>query len=163
MQSFTSGPNTGTRVPYVNPDVFSLPLVSPGQSGVPPCGPTVGGTTANFCDTQETGYGNNGRNLFRAPFQTRFDVSILKTFKITERVALKFEADAFNIFNHPSFDTPNSNFTLDPCFNPQPCFITPTSGNPTPVISSGNPNNFGVIQQTVGSNRFLQLSAHLTF
>ncbi len=163
VQSFSSGPNTGTRVPYVNPDVFSLPLVSPGQSGVPPCGPTVGGTTANFCDTQETGYGNNGRNLFRAPFQTRFDVSILKTFKITERVALKFEADAFNIFNHPSFDTPNSNFTLDPCFNPQPCFITPTTGNPTPVISSGNPNNFGVIQQTVGSNRFLQLSAHLTF
>jgi len=30
-------------------------------------------------------------------------------------------------------------------------------------VASGNSNNFGVIQQTVGSNRFLQLSMHLTF
>ena len=41
--------------------------------------------------------------------------------------ALKFQADAFNIFNHPSFDAPNSNFELDPCFNPQPCFSTTVS------------------------------------
>ena len=76
---------------------------------------------------------------------------------------LKFEADAFNIFNHPSFDAPNNNFELDPCFNPNPCYITPTPTNPTPIISSGNTSNFGVIGQTVGSNRFLQLSAHLVF
>ena len=157
VQSFTSGPNAGVRVPYVNPDDFGVPLLAPGQNGVPPCGPTVGGTSSNFCDTVETGYGNNGRNIFRAPFQTRFDISVFKNFKITERVALKFQADAFNIFNHPSFDTPNSNFELDPCFNPQPCFGT------TPLATSGNPDNFGVIGQTVGSNRFLQLSAHLTF
>ena len=157
VQSFTSGPNAGIRVPYVNPDDFSVPYLNPGQMGVPACGPTVGGTSTNFCDTVETGYGSNGRNLFRAPFQTRFDFSVIKNFRITERMALKFEADAFNIFNHPSFDTPNSNFTLNPCFNPQPCYGT--SG----IVASGNPNNFGVIQQTVGSNRFLQLSAHLTF
>jgi Carboxypeptidase regulatory-like domain/TonB dependent receptor len=157
VQSYNSGTNVGVRVPYVNPDSFSIPFLSPGQSGVPPCGPTVGGTSANFCDNLETGYGGNGRNLFRAPAQVRFDLSIFKNFKITERVALKFQADAFNLFNHPSFDAPNGNFTLDPCFNPQPCFGT------TPLASSGNPDNFGVIQQTVGSNRFLQLSAHLTF
>lgn len=156
-KSFTSGPNAGTRIPYINPDDFSVPLLNPGQMGVPPCGPTFGGTTASFCDTVETGYGSNGRNLFRAPFQTRFDFSILKNFNITERMALKFEADAFNIFNHPSFDAPNGNFTLDPCYNPQPCYGT--SG----IVASGNSQNFGVIQQTVGSNRFLQLSAHLVF
>ena len=154
---------TGNINPYVTPDDFSAPLLNPGQSGVPPCGPTVGGTSANFCDTVETGYGNNGRNLFRAPAQVRFDLSIFKNFKVGERFALKFQADAFNLFNHPSFDAPNSNFELDPCFNPQPCFNTPTSGNKTPIASSGNPDNFGVIQQTVGSNRFLQLSMHLTF
>lgn len=157
VQSYTSGPNAGVRVPYVNPDSFSVPLLSPGQSGVPPCGPTVGGTSTNFCDNLETGYGGNGRNLFRAPAQVRFDFSVFKTFKINERVGLKLQADAFNLFNHPSFDAPNGNFTLDPCFNPQPCFGT------TPLASSGNPDNFGVIQQTVGSNRFLQLAAHLTF
>jgi hypothetical protein len=154
---------SGVRTPYINPDAFSAPFLSPGQSGVPPCGPTVNGTSTNFCDNLETGYGNNGRNIFRAPFQTRFDISIFKNFKVTERIALKFQADAFNIFNHPAFDTPNTDFELDPCFNPQPCFELPSSGNPTPVITSGNPKNFGVIEQTVGSNRFLQLSMHLTF
>jgi hypothetical protein len=156
-QSYASGANAGIRVPYVNPDDFAVPYLTPGQNGVPPCGPTVGGTSANFCDNLETGYGSNGRNLFRAPAQVRFDLSVFKNFKIKEGVALKFQADAFNLFNHPSFDAPNGNFTLDPCFNPQPCFGT------TPLASSGNPDNFGVIQQTVGSNRFLQLSMHLTF
>jgi hypothetical protein len=156
--SFTSGPNAGVRVPYINPNDFSIPFLNPGQSGVPPCGPTTAGTTV--CDTQETSYGGNGRNIFRAPFQTRFDVSLFKNFKITERVALKFQADAFNIFNHPSFDAPNGNFSLNACFNPVPCFPDPTT-----ILSPGSPNtsNFGVIRQTVGSNRFLQLSAHLTF
>jgi hypothetical protein len=154
--AFTSGPLAGIRVPYVNPNDFSIPFLSPGQSGVPPCGPTTAGTTA--CDTLETGYGGTGRNVFRAPFQTRFDFSVFKNFKVTERVALKFQADAFNIFNQPSFDTPNSNFELNACFNPFPCF------NPQPLTaSSPNPKNFGVISQTVGSNRFLQLAMHLTF
>lgn len=160
VQSFTNGPNAGIRVPYINPDDFSVPLLNPGQDGVPACGLSTGDSVnapQQVCDNYETGYGSNGRNLFRAPFQNRFDFSILKNFSLTERMALKFEADAFNIFNHPSFDAPNSNFTLNPCFNPQPCYGT--SG----IVASGNSQNFGVIQQTVGSNRFLQLSMHLTF
>ena len=156
--SFASGPNQGVRVPYINPNDFSIPFLNPGQSGVPPCGLTTAGTTV--CDTQETSYGGNGRNIFRAPFQTRFDLSLFKNFKFSERVALKFQADAFNIFNHPSFDAPNGNFALNGCFNPNPCFPDPTT-----ILSPGSPNpsNFGVIRQTVGSNRFLQLALHLTF
>ena len=165
---YTSGPFAGVKVPYVNPNAFSIPLLSPGQSGVPPCGPAVGGFASGVapgapvgttvCDTVETGYGNNGRNLFRAPFQTRFDFSVLKTFKLSERFNLKFQADAFNIFNHPNFDTPNTNFELNHCFNPMPCYTT------TPLTASDpNPKDFGVIKQTVGSNRFLQLAMHLTF
>jgi hypothetical protein len=157
-KSFTSGPLAEVRIPYINPNAFSIPFLQPGQSGVPPCGPTLGG--APVCDTLETSYGSNGRNLFRASFQTRFDFSIFKNFKISERVALKFQADAFNIFNHPSFDAPNGNFALNSCFNPNPCFPDPTT-----ILSPATPNssNYGVIRQTVGSNRFLQLAAHLTF
>jgi len=157
-KSFTSGPLAGVRIPYINPNDFSIPFLQPGQSGVPPCGPTLGG--AAVCDTQETTYGPSGRNIFRAPFQTRFDFSIFKNFKISERVALKLQADAFNIFNHPSFDAPNGNFALNACFNPFPCFPDPTT-----ILSQATPNssNYGVIRQTVGSNRFLQLAAHLTF
>jgi len=147
------------RVPYINPNDFSIPFLQPGQSGVPPCGLTTAGTQA--CDTLETGYGSNGRNIFRAPFQTRFDISIFKNVKFGERVALKFQADAFNIFNHPDFDAPNGNFALNGCFNPFPCFPADMTQILTPA--SPNPQNYGVIRQTVGSNRFMQLSMHLTF
>ncbi|MGB8582784.1 MAG: TonB-dependent receptor [Candidatus Sulfotelmatobacter sp.] len=156
--SFKSGPLAGVRVPYINPNDFSIPFLSPGQSGVPPCGLTTGGTTV--CDTLETGYGSNGRNIFRAPFQTRFDFSVFKSFKIGERYALKLQADAFNIFNQPNFDAPNSNLALNACFNPFPCFPDTTQ-----ILSPSSPNtkNYGVIRQTVGSNRFLQLAMHLAF
>jgi len=156
--AFKSGPLGGVRVPYINPNDFSIPYLQPGQSGVPPCGPTTIGTMV--CDSNETSYGGNGRNIFRAPFQTRFDVSVFKNFKFGDRYALKFQADAFNIFNHPDFDAPNGNFALNGCFNPYPCFPDPTT-----ILSpsSPNPQNYGVIRQTVGSNRFLQLAMHLTF
>jgi hypothetical protein len=156
---FAGPPPGSVRVPYINPNDFSIPFLAPGQSGVPPCGLTTGGTTV--CDTSETGYGSNARNLFRAPFQTRFDLSLFKTFKPTEHLAMKFQADAFNIFNHPNFDAPNGNFELNACFNPFPCFPDPTKIlNPPTNL---NTRNFGVIRQTVGSNRFLQLSLHLVF
>jgi hypothetical protein len=166
---FTSGPLAGVRVPYVNPNDFTIPFLNPGDPkyGIPPCGPTVI-TAMNVCDTQETSYGPNGRNLFRAPFQTRFDFTIFKNFKLTERVAMKFQADAFNLFNHPSFDAPNGNFGLNGCFNPFPCFPNPqqilySDQTANPPILNLNTNNYGVIRQTVGSNRFLQLAVHITF
>jgi hypothetical protein len=159
---FASGLLAGVRVPYINPNSFSIPFLQPGdpQTGIPPCGLTTVGTTV--CDTQETGYGSNGRDIFRAPFQTRFDVSVFKNIRFGDRFALKFQADAFNIFNHPNFDAPNGNFELNACFNPYPCFPDTTK-----ILdgASGhfNPKNFGVIRQTVGSNRFLQLAMHLNF
>ncbi len=155
----SSSPLAGVRVPYINPNDFYIPFIPPGQDGVPPANSlTTAGTTAT--DNLETSYGPNGRNLFRAPFQTRFDFSVFKTFKIGERVSAKFQADAFNVFNHPSFDAPLNSFALNGCFSPFPCFP-----NPSQTLTASNPNtsNYGVIQQTVGSNRFLQLSLHLAF
>ena len=100
------------------------------------------------------------QHFFRAPFQTRFDLSVFKTFRFGDRYALKFQADAFNIFNHPDFDAPNGDFALNGCFNPFPCFP-----NTSQILTPASPNsqNYGVIQQTVGSNRFLQLAMHLSF
>ena len=142
--------------PFVNPDDFEVPSLSPGQDGVPPCEQDANTGGFLVCDKYETGFGTTGRNVFRAPFQTRFDFSIFKNFKINERFNLKFETDAFNIFNHPNFDTPDTDFALNPCYNPKPCYnLDPTA--------SGNPKGFGVISGTVGSSRFLQMSLHLTF
>jgi len=141
---------------FINPNAFAIPFLQPGQEGVPPC-ETINGT--QVCDNLETGFGSNGRNIFRSPFQTRFDFSIFKNFKLSERFRLKFEADAFNIFNHPSLDTPNTNFELNGCFNPVPCFNTKPFNPP----NSTNSRGFGVINETIGSPRFMQLQLHLTF
>jgi outer membrane receptor protein involved in Fe transport len=47
--------------------------------------------------------GNLGRNTFVGPGFWASDMSLFKSFNFTERVALKFSVDAFNIFNHTNF------------------------------------------------------------
>jgi outer membrane receptor for ferrienterochelin and colicin len=47
--------------------------------------------------------GNLGRNTFVGPGNWAADLTLSKIFKITERVNLKFDANAFNIFNHTNF------------------------------------------------------------
>jgi hypothetical protein len=146
---------TFTNQPYVNPNSFTEPLIAPGVDGVPPCEMDAATGGFNVCDNFETGFGTTGRNVFRAPFETRFDFSIFKNFKINERFNLKYELDAFNLFNHPSLDTPNTDFALNHCFNPAPC----ANFAPDPPNSKG----WGVISGTIGSSRFMQMSLHLTF
>ena len=52
--------------------------------------------------------GNFGRNLFRGPFQTNHDMSVVKTTKLTENTNLEFRAEFFNILNHPAFQSPQA-------------------------------------------------------
>jgi outer membrane receptor for ferrienterochelin and colicin len=47
--------------------------------------------------------GSLGRNTFVGPGQWYADMTLSKTFKFTERINLKFDANAFNIFNHSNF------------------------------------------------------------
>ena len=157
VNGFIPGTNPRERGnnPFVNPDSFTVPLIAPGVDGVPPC-QVVSGT--EVCDNFETGFGTTRRNAFRAPFETIFNFSVFKNFKINERFQLKYQFDAFNLFNHPDVDTPNTDFELNsPCFNPVPCYPVPF-GPP-----AGNPKGFGVISSTVGSPRFIQMSLHLNF
>jgi hypothetical protein len=37
----------------------------------------------------------------------RFDFSLFKNFKITERYSMQFRSEFFNILNHPNFNAPN--------------------------------------------------------
>jgi len=53
-------------------------------------------------------FGNVGRNIFRGPFQTNWDMSFVKTTKIRESVNVEFRAEFFNIFNHPAFQSPQA-------------------------------------------------------
>jgi hypothetical protein len=136
----TIGVNAGQ--PVLNASDFQPQFLAPGTNGVPPC-------DATGCDMYESLFGTSGRNLFRGPFQVRFDLSLAKEFALAERYHLRFEADAFNIFNHPDFDTPNNDVVFFPYYSGPPA--NPPQGS------------LGVIQHTIGSPRFLQLSLHLNF
>ena len=73
-----------------------------------------------------TGFGTLGRNPFRGPFQQNWDMSIAKTWTVTERQTLKLSADLFNTFNHPAFDKPSITDVESPSFGQ----ITNTLGTP---------------------------------
>ena len=47
--------------------------------------------------------GHLGRNQFQGPGQITADMTLGKTFNFTERVHMKFEWQAFNVFNHANF------------------------------------------------------------
>jgi outer membrane receptor for ferrienterochelin and colicin len=47
--------------------------------------------------------GTMGRNNFVGPGNWFADMTMSKTFKLTERVAMKFDANAFNVFNRTNF------------------------------------------------------------
>jgi hypothetical protein len=136
----TTGVNAG--LPVLNANDFSPVFVAPGTYGVPAC-------DASGCDNYESIYGATGRNIFRAPFQVRFDMGLAKEFLIHDKYRLRFNAAAFNLFNHPDFDAPNNDVVFFQDYTAPPVF--PPTGS------------LGMIQHTVGSPRFLQLALHLSF
>lgn len=141
--------------PVLNPAAFGpVPAFAPGTNGVPPCDPNTG-----TCDTFENGYASGGRNIFRGSFQNRFDFGAFKNFTISERFALKYDVNAFNIFNHPSFDIPNNNVDFNAfCNPPGPTFSCSSVGYAIPPIG-----HLGELSHTIGSPRFIQMALHLTF
>jgi hypothetical protein len=54
--------------------------------------------------------GNCGRNIVQGPPTRVYDMTLAKTFTLTERTHLEFRSDFFDIFNHPNFNTPNRYF-----------------------------------------------------
>ena len=55
--------------------------------------------------------GSLGKNILTGPGSINFDAQIAKRFSITETSSVQFQANFFNIFNHPNFLLPNSNIT----------------------------------------------------
>ncbi len=154
-QALTGHSGAFPQNPAFKASAFEYPLVSPGQDGVPPCGPTTAGTTV--CDSYESTFSYGGRNVFRGPFQKRADVSIVKTTSIGEGRQLRLSMDFFNISNTPSFDTPGNNFNGDPNYSPYPGGFTPlTQQNFTD-------NGVGVITNPLGSPRQIQFNGIFTF
>jgi hypothetical protein len=84
-----------------------------------------------FCDSP------TGRNTLIGPGFVNTDFGIAKKFRIREAMALQFQANFFNIFNHPNFQIPQGN-------------------------RFGNPSQFGVSTSDFGP-RITQLALRFDF
>ena len=144
--------------PVLNAAAFGIPTpYTPGTNGVPACDSSSG---TQVCDNFENGYTVGGRNIFRAPFQNRWDFGVFKNFKVTEQVGLKYDLHIFNLFNHPSFDIPSNDVQFNPgyCYPPSPNYSCSPYGYAFPPYG-----HLGVLQHSIGSPRFIQMALHLTF
>ena len=87
-----SGLTGGTG--YFNGAAFCRP------TSTPPCAlPTVGSGNG-------TGFGSYGLSPVRGPGQNNWDMSVAKTFNVTEGKTLQFRTEFFNTFNHTMYVVP---------------------------------------------------------
>ena len=148
---------------YINGTTIPGQVIGKGQTGgcsganasdqgiAPPC-INIGG----FIDTGSasfTGYTNfpqQARNQYRGPRFFDMDMSLTKNFKIRERASFGVGANAFNVFNHPNFNLPDSGIG-DSTFGD----ITSTVSVPA--------SPYGAFAGAAASARILQLTAKITF
>ena len=65
--------------------------------------------TSAFVANQPGQYGNAGRNLFSGPAQSTTDLSLVKTFLLSERAGrIQFRTEAFNAWNQVNFAQPEA-------------------------------------------------------
>jgi hypothetical protein len=100
--------------------------------------------------TQFTSYPNETRNQFRGPNYFDMDMGLYKTFAFRERFNFGLGATAFNVFNHPNFNLPDT--TLGSSFFGQ---ILSMQGVPT--------SPYGNFLGFDSSVRVVQLSLKLSF
>jgi len=82
-------------IQWLNPNAF-VSAVDPST------GACYGGDNVQNCQ-----FGNLGRNALRGPDFFWSDLYITKWFPLNERVKLRFDAQIFNVFNHPNFALPS--------------------------------------------------------
>ena len=86
-------------------------------------------------------YGTVGRNILQGPSLKQFDLAFAKRWAVSERVALQFRSEFFNLFNHTNFNTPN------------PVVYAAATGDPSPTA--------GVVTSTATTSRQVQLGLRL--
>jgi hypothetical protein len=88
-------------------------------------------------------FGNSGRNTFRGPNLKNWDLSLVKTWKATERVSVQLRSEFFNVLNHPNFANPAILFNNDLGFLDTFGLVTatPDVAGANPVIGTGGPRS----------------------
>jgi len=94
------------------------------------------------------------------------DVSIVKMTQLSERAALRFSFDIFNVTNTPSFDIPIDDVTQNQYYNGFPVAGTParpTACDNTNAALYNCPFGLGNVNKTIGSARQIQMTLSLKF
>ncbi|CAA9385771.1 MAG: Oar protein [uncultured Pyrinomonadaceae bacterium] len=137
-------PGPGGTVRYIQAtDSANFPLS--------PVGPVYVGTGATRTRILPFSIGSLGRNTIRAPNSYNTDLSLIRRFRISERMNFNVRAEAFNVFNQTTF-------LFDPA----------GSTTSLPVVVSGsnqavfNAPNFGLIDRSLPARR-IQLVARFEF
>jgi hypothetical protein len=131
----------------------AVPSGACGKSAAEAGAGVVGGvpcvTAAQF-DVGTLGFGNHARNSLRGSGFFNTDISVMKNFKVGERVGFAVGATAFNLINHQNFDLPNNSVTNGGFGN-----ITSTIGT--------NTSPYGAFFGVPLNGRILQVTGKVTF
>ena len=100
-------------------------------------------------------FGDAPRNAMCGPHLRDFDTGLIKQTKLTEKTALEFRADFFNIFNHPNFAIPDTNAFAGRVSNCDPATAQYACG----VLEPGQ----GEIHSTTTSARQIQFALKFIF
>jgi len=92
-----------------------------------------------------------GRNAYRGPGYFNTDLSLRKTFEITERTGFMLGANFYNVLNHVNFANPNANLAGGANFGT----ITSTVGAPT--------SPYGAAAMAATDARIIQLTTKLSW
>jgi hypothetical protein len=114
--------------------------------------PTATNAKGAFCTPLPVGAqaisGNLGRNVVRGLSLQELDFSLHREFPIRERIRLRFQADMFNVFNHPSFG-PEGGTLNGATFGSVTSMANSSLGANNgagsgfnPIFSTGGPRNF---------------------
>jgi hypothetical protein len=90
----------GSYIPAIDPTQIAIHYLAPGDMGIPVS------TGNDPQDIYETPFNKGQRNIFRQSMQKRLDLSLRKSFKITEKYGIQYELNAFNVTNTTSLDIP---------------------------------------------------------
>ncbi|MGH2361812.1 MAG: hypothetical protein ACRDGM_14895, partial [bacterium] len=63
--------------------------------------------TSAFAVPRFGSFGNSGRNILDGPAYQNVNISLVKNTRLSERAALQFRTEAFNVLNRTNFDLPD--------------------------------------------------------
>ncbi len=126
----------------------------------------AGGRTINpaaFSAPLDLEQGDLGRNSLRGFPLYQVDLALRRKFNFTDSFSLQFQADAFNVFNHPNFEDPNGrDRVLGSVFAPGSFTPNSTFGQSSALHGESLSGSFGSFYNT-GGPRTLRLSVKLLF